>query len=228
MINKKIEDICIIVQARMGSQRVPGKMLRPFVGTTLMDILFEKLSNSTILPKSNIYLSAYEDELKKVGEKHGINIFHRSKDSAFAETDMKLIYEWHDKLPFKYVVLISACNPLLTIKTIDGFLKSFIESHKEGAFAVFEKKTYYWNQNGKPITDWKNASIMNTKLVEPIYEAAHCLYASRLDIISKGYWMDTNYPPQPELYMMKELEAFDIDYEWQFQLGEQLYKMGIC
>lgn len=228
MANKKIEDICVLVQARMGSQRVPGKMLRPFAETTLTDILFDKLTQSTILPKSNIYFSAYEDELKEVGIKHNINIFHRSKDSAFAETDMKLIYEWHDKLPFKYVVLISACNPLLTIETIDGFLKSFIESDKEGAFAVFEKKTYYWDQQGKPITDWKNASIMNTKLVEPIYEAAHCLYASRLDIIEKGYWMDTNYPPQPELYVMKELEAFDIDYEWQFQLGEQLYRMKIC
>ena len=223
MGKKNINDICIIVQARMGSQRIPGKMLRSFAYTTLTDILFDKLTKSTIIPKSNIYFSAYEDELKEVGEKHGINIFHLSKESAFAETDMKLIYEWHDRLPFKYVVLISACNPLLTIETIDLFLKSFIESDKEGAFAVFEKKTYYWNKNGKAITDWNGASIMNTKLVEPIYEAAHCLYASCLDIIKDGYWMDTTSPPSPELFIMKELEAFDIDYEWQFQLGEQLY-----
>jgi CMP-N-acetylneuraminic acid synthetase len=225
---KDINDICVVVQARMGSQRIPGKMLRAFTDTTLIDILFNKLSKSTILPKPNIYFSVYENELKEVGEKHGINIFHRSKDSAYAETDMKLIYEWHNKLPYKYIILISACNPLLTIETIDQFLKSFIESDKEGAFAVFEKKTYYWNQYNEPITDWKGASIMNTKLVEPIYEAAHCLYASRLDIIEKGYWMDTNYPPKPELFIMKELEAFDIDYEWQFQLGEQLYKMNLC
>ncbi len=69
---------------------------------------------------------------------------------------------------------------------------------------------------------------MNTKNVEPIYEAAHCLYASRLDIIEQGYWMDINYPPQPQLFIMEELEAFDIDYNWQFHLGEQLFKMGIC
>ena len=56
------------------------------------------------------------------------------------------------------------------------------------------------------------------------YEAAHCLYASRLDIIKDGFWMDTNLPPQPELFLMDELEAFDIDYEWQFQVGEVLYK----
>jgi CMP-N-acetylneuraminic acid synthetase len=228
MENKNINDICIIVQARMGSQRVPSKMLRPFVDTTLTDILFNKLTKSTIIPKSNIYFSAYEDELKEVGRKYGINIFDRSKESAFAETDMKLIYEWHNKLPFKYVVLISACNPLLTVETIDNFLKSFIESDKEGAFAVFEKKTYYWNKQGNPITDWKGVSIMNTKNVEPIYEAAHCLYASQLDIIEQGHWMDKNHPPQPELFVMKEIEAFDIDYEWQFQLGEQLYKMDIC
>lgn len=224
MINKSIEDICVVVQARMGSQRVPGKMLKSFADTTLMDILFDKLSKSTIIPRSNIYFSAYEDELKDVGKRYGVNIFNRSEASAFAETDMQLIYEWHDKLPFKYVVLVSACNPLLTVETIDAFIQSFIESDKQGGFAVFEKKTYYWNKHGQAITDWQGASIMNTKLVESIYEAAHCLYASRLDIIKDGYWMDTNSPPQPSLFVMKELEAFDIDYEWQFQLGEYLYK----
>ena len=64
---------------------------------------------------------------------------------------------------------------------------------------------------------------MNTKLVEPIYEAAHCLYASRMDIIGDGFWMDTKSPPEPELFTMDELEAFDIDYEWQFDVAQTLY-----
>jgi CMP-N-acetylneuraminic acid synthetase len=226
---KNQKDICILVQARLGSQRVPGKMLRPFSNTTLVDILFEKLKQSKVFDISDVYFSAYETELKSIADKHKINIFHRSIQSANSEGQpLTEIYEWYDKLPFKYVILVSACNPLLTIETIDNFIQSFIESDKEGAFAVFEKKTYYWDKNGESLTDWGNSSIMNTKFVEPIYEAAHCLYASRLDIIGQGYWMDTNYPPKPELFVMKELEAFDIDYEWQFQLGEQLYKMEIC
>ena len=64
---------------------------------------------------------------------------------------------------------------------------------------------------------------MNTKIVDPVYEAAHCLYASRMDIIGDGHWMDTNSPAEPELFIMDELEAFDIDYEWQFKMGELLY-----
>ena len=135
---KNIKDVCILVQARLGSQRVPGKMLRSFAGTTLVDILFEKLKSSTIIPQENIYFSAYEQELKKVANKHSINIFNRSKQSTFSEGEpLYEIYEWHNKLPFKYVILISACNPLLKIETIDNFVKSFIESNKEGGFAVF-------------------------------------------------------------------------------------------
>jgi len=221
---KDIKDVCVVVQARLSSERVPGKMLRNFAGTTLVDILFKKLKQSKIIPTSNIFFSAYEDELKEVGNKHGINIYHRSKESAFSEGNpLSEIYEWHDKLPFKYVVLISACNPLLKIGTIDSFFNSYLNSNKEGAFAVFEKKTYYWNKQGDSITNWGDSTIMNTKYVEPIYEAAHCLYASRLDIIKDGYWMDTTLPPSPELFVMNELETFDIDYEWQFKVGEKLY-----
>ena len=222
---KNINVICIIVQARLGSQRVPGKMIRSFAGSTLVDILFEKLKQSTIIPQNQIYFSAYEQELKDIANKHSINIFNRSKQSAFSEGNpLSEIYEWHDKLPFKYTILISACNPLLKIETIDNFIKSFIESNKEGGFAVFEKKTYYWDKENNPITNWGDSRIMNTKFVEPIYEAAHCLYASRLDIIKDGFWMDINLPPKPELFIMDELEAFDIDYEWQFKIGEQLYE----
>ena len=35
--------------------------------------------------------------------------------------------------------------------------------------------------------------------------------------------MDDKSPAQPELFTMEELEAFDIDYEWQFKIAELLY-----
>tara|TARA_B100001964_G_C14214896_1_gene592255 strand:- start:1033 stop:1740 length:708 start_codon:yes stop_codon:yes gene_type:complete len=222
---KDLNEICIVVQARLGSQRVPRKMIRKFCDTTLVDILFDKLKKIKSLPQSNIYFSAYEQELKDIAIKHGVKVFNRSKQSADSEGEpLSEIYEWHDKLPFKYVVLISACNPLLKIDTIESFIRSFIKCEKDGAFAVFPKKTYYWDKNGDNLTDWKGSTIMNTKFVDPIYEAAHCLYASRMDIIGDGYWMDTKSPPEPHLFEMKELEAFDIDYEWQFKIAELLYQ----
>lgn len=207
----------------MNSQRVPGKMLRPFADTTLLDILLSKLSKLTTIPFKDIYLSCYEQELKDVANKYGINIFNRTKESSLEESDPLKLWEWHNQLPYEYVVLISACNPLLKVETIDKFIESFINSDREGAFGVFEKKTYYWDKNKKPITDWGGKTTMNTKYVDPVYEAAHCLYASRMDIIGDGYFIDTKSPMEPELFVMDELEAFDIDEEWQFKLGEKIY-----
>ena len=66
---------------------------------------------------------------------------------------------------------------------------------------------------------------MNTKAVEPTYEAAHVLYASRMDLIKDYKFMgDFNKEGGIKLFPMSELEAFDIDYEWQFKTAEILYQ----
>lgn len=224
---KNINDIAFVVQARMNSQRVPGKMLRPFAGTTLFGLVLDKLLQSKIIPSENIIASVYEKELfEEANTKRNIRTFNRSYNSANAENTIQEIYEWHDKLPHKYVVLISGCNPLLKVETIDAFVKQFIEQDEESLFAVMEKKQYYWNKEGKLIVPWpEGLNIMNTKAVEPTYEAAHVLYASRMDIVKDGFWMgDFQKDGDIKLFPMAELEAFDIDYEWQFTTGELLFK----
>tara|TARA_R100000315_G_C5191842_1_gene111960 strand:+ start:177 stop:869 length:693 start_codon:yes stop_codon:yes gene_type:complete len=221
---KNINDVCLIVQARLGSTRVQNKMMRKFSDTTLIDLVISKLKTSKVIPQENIYMSVWDEKLKDVANKHNVNIYHRSEESAKSEGgDLSVLFEWWNKLPYKYVVLVSACNPLLKIETVDSFIEKFMNTDSDGCFGVIEKKTYYWNESNESITDWKGLQTMNTKFVEPTYEAAHCLYASRMDIIGDGNWMDKNYPPQPELFVMDELETFDIDYEWQFEIGELLY-----
>jgi spore coat polysaccharide biosynthesis protein SpsF len=54
MAEKKIDDVCVLIQARLGSTRLPKKMLKPFCGTTLIDILFKKLKSSKVIPLKNI------------------------------------------------------------------------------------------------------------------------------------------------------------------------------
>ena len=224
-MSKRMEDICIVVQARLNSTRLPGKMLRPFADSTLIDILLEKLKKSAIIPRKNIYFAVGDEELKETGIKHGITIFERSEQSLLSEGHkIDEIFEWHDSLPHKYIIMISACTPLLKIETIDSFVQSFLDCNAQNLLGVFEKKTYFWNTNKEVATDWKNYGFMNTKLVDPVYEAAHCLYASRMDIIGEGYWMSKDYPPHLELFIVDEIEAFDIDHEWQFKVGEKLYE----
>lgn len=223
----KLNEIAFIVQARLNSQRVPQKMIRPFAGSTLFDIVLDKLLQSKVIPKEQIFASIHEQELINIAESKDINVWQRSYESANNDNSLQTIYEWHDQLPakYKYVVLISGCNPLLKVETIDNFVKAFAENDIENLFAVIEKKTYYWDKEGALTTPWpEGQTIMNTKAVEPTYEAAHVLYASRLDIIKDSRFMgDFEKHGGIKLFTMEELEAFDIDYEWQFTVAEKLY-----
>lgn len=221
---KDPNEVCVVVQARLGSKRVPQKMARPFADTTLMDLCVKKLANSRYIPQKNIYASVYEKELVDIVSKYNINIYSRSKESANSEgTPMSLMYEWWDKLPYKYCVLVSACAPFLKTDTVENFYKNFLSSKREGSFGVLEKKNYFWDKDKKIITPLKE-DVMNTKTADVVYEAAHCLYAGRLDTIGQGVWMgDFNDPDSIELFPMEEEESFDVDYEWQFDRAVLIY-----
>jgi CMP-N-acetylneuraminic acid synthetase len=224
---KDIKDILFITQARLESQRVPKKMIRPFCGSNLLEILIDKIKTSNVIPIQNFYLSVCDEELVNIAKNNGVKYFQRSRESALAENSVPLIYEWHDKLDYKYICLLSACNPLLKIETIDSFVREYMDSDKDGMFGVIAKKQYFWDEDRNMVSHWpEGQKIMNTKTMTTTYEAAHCLYSSRMDIIKDGYWMDNNLPPKPELFVIEnELEVFDIDYEWQFQAAEKLYPM---
>ena len=223
---KNIGDILFVIQARLNSQRVPQKMIKDFNGTNLFSIAIDKVLDSKIIPKDYFYVSVCEDELIEIANDKGVNIYNRSYESANNDNSLQKIYEWHDKLPFKYVVKINGCSPLLKTETIDGFVKQFVEQEEENLFGVIETKDYYWNKDGKLVTPWpENQTIMNTKAVEVTYKAAHTLYASRMDLIKRNMFMgDFQKEGGIKLYPMDELETFDIDYEWQFKLGENLYE----
>ena len=222
---KDIADIFVFIQARLDSERIPRKMLAPFADTTLLEIAIRKVLKSRIIPKENFYLSVAEEELKEVGRAYRVNIFERSQKSALAEEVMTDMYEWHDRVPYTYAIKINACLPFLKIETIDNFIRQYRDSPYDGLFAVTEKKTYFWNADKTMITNPPaKGKFMNTKLVEPTYEAAHCLYAGRIDKIKEGIWMGSFAKPNdPALFAIDEYEALDIDSPWQFSLCESLY-----
>jgi|TARA_Y100000310_G_C20674601_1_gene812238 CMP-N-acetylneuraminic acid synthetase len=226
---KNVNDIVFIIQARLCSERLPQKMLKPFADTNLMQIFAQKISESQIIPPENFYISVHEPELIQFGKDNNLNVFERSKESCLYEGDVPIgvMYEWWDKLPYKYCVLINACAPFLEVATIDSFVETYIQSDFDGMFAVMEKKNYFWNKEGQFMTRWpEGQTALNTKAVGITYEAAHCLYAGKMEPIGEGVWMgDFNKPGDIELFPIKEEEAFDIDYPWQFKMAEARFSM---
>jgi len=225
---KHLKDTCFIIQARTQSTRVPNKMLKSFAGSNLFEIAINKILNSSFIPKDNFYLSIMDDELIQIAKKYNINYFIRSEESTQEPVTLPKVFEWHDQLPFKYYIIINACNPLLKIETIENFTKQFINSPSRGQFGVFEKKTFLFNNEGVMINKFfgedKYLATLETKFVETCYEAAHSLYAGTMEDISKEIYMGSfKEPKNPEFFVMDEIECFDIDWPWQFEVAEKLY-----
>lgn len=226
---KDIKDIVFIVQARLNSERMPQKMIKPFADTNLIELCIDKIKRSKIIPIENFYLSVYESELIEIAKRNNVKIYRRSIQSITdKDITIQKIYEWYKKLPFKYYIMINACLPFLTIETIDDFILSYIKSSCDGMFGVIERKTYYWDKRGKMLNDWPRGKLLDTKIVEPVYEAGHCLYAGTMEQIENGFHMGTfSKKGDPDFYVIKnEKEVFDIDWPWQFKLNEVLYKQG--
>jgi CMP-N-acetylneuraminic acid synthetase len=225
---KNIKDICFIIQARTQSTRVPNKMLKPFADSNLFEIAINKIKQSKLIPTDNFYLSIMDDALVKIAKKHNIKYFIRSEESTQEPVTLPKVFEWHNVLPYKYYVIINACNPLLTIETIEHFVESFISQDIRGQFGVFEKKTFLFNNNQEMINGFsgedKYLATLETKFVETCYEAAHSLYAGTMDDIGKEIYMGTfKERYDPEFYIMNEIECFDIDWPWQFEVAEIIY-----
>lgn len=222
---KDIKDVCFVIQSRVNSERVPKKVIKDFAGTTLVDIALNKLVKSSLIPNNQIYFSVYDKELIDIGKKYPINIFDRSYESANCDTGLTTLFEWHNKLPFKYVVLVHVCTPFLKIETIENFVKKYL-SIKEGLFGVIAKKNYFWDTEGRMLNRWpEGEDLINTKAVEVTYEAAHCLYGSKLDSIKEGTFTGSfQRKNDPVLFPIDESESLDIDYNWQFEAYKEIYK----
>ena len=73
-----------IVQARMDSTRFPGKVLRPILGTPLIEILLQRLGRATQVDQIVLATSAHptNDELAAHAYQLGITVFRGSEDDV--------------------------------------------------------------------------------------------------------------------------------------------------
>jgi len=227
---KHLEDVCFIVQARLGSMRCPRKMLRDFCGTTLTDIVLDKVLASSLVPREQFYFAVGEPELAAKATSRGLQVFWRSEGSVSAEADIQAIYEWHDKLPYRWWVMINGCQPFLRVETIDAFVRAFLaDETSSGSFGVLRRKDYYWNADHELVTPWPTGqTILNTKAVEATFQAAHSLYAGKMSDIAKDQHMGSfRGPGDPKLFeLADELEVWDIDFEWEWAMACALARQG--
>lgn len=159
--------IVCVIQARMGSTRLPGKVLMPVNGEkSILEMLVERISSAPGLDKIIIATSTNpeDDQLEAFCQKHNYAI-HRGSDwdvlTRFYEAAMKAGAKSGD-----HVIRICADNPLSSAATVQFVIEKYLHS----------KLDYFSNTNEPPyLEDGFDVEIFSFDALQKAFENAELL-----------------------------------------------------
>lgn len=154
-----MEKIIAVIQARMGSTRLPGKVLADIEGNPLIGHIYNRLKKIDTI--SEVIIST----TSKIKDKPLIEFAKKENIPYYAGSDDDLIdriYKTAKKFKCDVIIKINADSPLIDIKMIEDGIKEFLTSKRrpdlvtncveetfpEGMqYAIFDFKTIenLWN-----------------------------------------------------------------------------------
>ena len=216
-------DVAAVIQVRLASQRCKRKNLRPFGDTNLTSLALAKFSKSNEI--SNLYLAAYEDELRKCAEPFpNVKVVQRSRESAYGE-DIPSVMTYLKDVGEEVVAFIDTCTPFLLLATFDEAVRYFKQHSFKSMMPAYGTYAWYFDSEGNLMNNDPNALKANTKMLKPVYKACSAfIIAHKSRILNENtYWSLTK--DDPHIYPIDETEAVDIDTELDFQIAERLYQL---
>ena len=211
----------IIIQARLNSQRCKNKMLRKFDDLSLFELQLNKLNKLAENPIYRVYCAVGEEPFFKILKNYKfVNLVKRDKKSVSSDA-IEDVFNYLKEVKEEVICFVNACAPLLNISKLKKALELYDTLKLKSLTTVIEKKTWYFDNNNKPIND--NSSC-NTKDLLPFYECTHNFHIFKKEyfIKNKKYW--ENQENDPYLFKVDFLESLDIDTEEEFIYIEKIYK----
>jgi len=130
--------VVALVQARMGSTRLPGKVLKPIVGKPMIELLLARLSQSSELDEIVVATSknSKNDELQSVVESLGYRCTRGGEKDVLSR-----FYESATFVGADVIVRITGDCPLVDSKLVDECIKSYKNSYVD-YFSNLDPVTY--------------------------------------------------------------------------------------
>ena len=131
--------LCII-QARVGSTRLPGKVMKKVMGVTLLENCINRVNRARMIDKIVIAttIKREDDKIEKLCEEMGVSCFRGS------ELDLlDRYYQCSLKYPgYKNIVRITSDCPLIDPVVSDEVISYFFSNKLDYASNVFRKETF--------------------------------------------------------------------------------------
>ena len=209
-----------LVAVRSGSQRVVNKNIRPFAGSSLLEIKLNQLKRISNI--DGIVVNLNDDKMLEIASNMGCEVVKRDEYYASNQVSMSEVYRnMAENVNADVIAYINATNPLLNDKTIVQAIENYKKniSQYDSLNSAHLIKEFLFKEN-LPI----NYDLRHQPRSQDLPDISALNFA--INIISREKMIECKNVVgyKPNIYIIDEVEATDIDNPIDFDFAEFVYK----
>ena len=219
--------ITAVIPIRKGSQRVKDKNLRPFAGTSLLEI---KINTLLQVPEiDEIIVNTDSEQAIALVETlySGTKVKYHRREGYYAASECpgSEFFKHLGEVTDTDVFIYSPCtSPLVKPETISSCVRRFIQNLEDNSdydcvSTVSEVKEFLW-LDGKALNYDPLNAPNSQNLPEIVALNFGTTVVKRDDLIRNRNIIGK----KPDFVVTKDMEAIDIDTPFDFYVAEQLYQ----
>ena len=215
--------IVALVPMRHHSERVSGKNYRPFAGRMLYHHIIDSLLSCKFI--AGVIIDTDSPAIMKDASQQfpQVQLVERPENLRADTVPMNdvLLYDI-TKVESDYYLQTHSTNPLLSTETITRAIGLFIDKYLsyDSLFSVTSVRRRLWDSLARAINH-NPAILLRTQDLPPVYEENSCLYIFNRSILETRH---NRIGERPLMFEIDPIEAWDIDNELDFRIGEFLYR----
>jgi len=210
--------VTAVIPIRKGSVRVNDKNLRPFAGTSLLDL---KIRNLLLVPEiDEIVINTDSEKAMDIASQFGLKYHRREDYYASSKCSGSDFFEYLGKTTDTDIfVYCPVTSPFVKPKTISKCIIKYKESTENDCLAsVSLVKDFLWLDN-KPVNYDPSSAPNSQDLPDIIALNFGISIISRDNLIKYRNIIGK----KPQFVLFDEIESIDIDTPLDFYIAEQLY-----
>ena len=161
-MHNQTDKIVAIIQARMGSTRLPGKVLMEIDGVPLLEIMMTRVTQSKLLDKVIIATSTLsnDDQIEEFCKKNGYVCFRGSENDVLSR-----YYDCAKKYNANVIVRLTADCPLIDPLVINDVINLYYINNVDYAVNTVPPET-------STFPDGSDVEVFSLKALEKAYQEA--------------------------------------------------------
>lgn len=210
-----------LVAVRSGSMRVQNKNLRPFAGSSLLEVKLAQLKR--IKGLDGIIVNSNDDTMLSIAEKMGCETVKRDPYYASNEVSMSDVYKnMAENCDCDVIAYINVTNPLLKDETIEKAIEEYKNMKDFDSLNSAHLVKEFMFLDNKPV----NYDLKNQPRSQDLPDYYALNFA--INIISREKMIECKnvVGEKPWIYGIDEIEATDIDNPIDFDFSEFVFSKG--